>query len=209
MPRQEEDMLQCAPSCPEDGGKGLEGGQQGEPSSPIRLCYREGVRERARSQPGRTQWNPPSLCLHHRGSQMRQWSLRNAAAPANFSFLSPGCPVCASRPARPTGSARRPQAHEGRGRYEVNETSGGSSQEDPGAVSWSAGASQGLWPDQGGPYFESQLSFRDNSWPSGLGDFAWNYEDTTPQGPNSLLLPDITEAALPVHTLQPQLGGGG
>lgn len=78
----------------------------------------------------------------------------------------------------------------------------------PGAVSWSAGASQGLWPDQGGgPYHESQLSFRDNPWPSGLGDFAWNHEDATPQGPSSLLLPGVTEAALSVLIPQRRLGG--
>lgn len=45
MPRQEEDMLQFTPSCPEDDGEGLEEEQQGEPSSQIGLCSRKGARE--------------------------------------------------------------------------------------------------------------------------------------------------------------------
>lgn len=44
-PRQKEDMLQFTPSCPEDDGKGLEGEQQGEPSSQAGLCSRKGAGE--------------------------------------------------------------------------------------------------------------------------------------------------------------------
>lgn len=209
MTRQEEDMLQFPPSCPEDDGKGLEGEQQGEPSSQIRLCSRKGAQEGGLcpSLGGNTvsgcsrvnQRNPPSLCLQHQGSQIRQRRHRNSASQGNCSSHRPGCQVVRQQASQGHRHRRRPAGQEG-ALWEA-------ARKHPGAVSWTAGT----YPGSGQTRRDRTMSYTTQLQAQFMASrdegFAWKHEDSTPRIPTPRSCRMSQRLPTSAHTPQRHLGG--